>query len=63
MPDHFGVPDRGLWQRGYAAEAERSLLPITRLDEALGVVRPFIDPLLDGTAGGTWDPHRAGWAS
>ncbi|MGH2704934.1 MAG: nucleotidyl transferase AbiEii/AbiGii toxin family protein [Actinomycetota bacterium] len=62
--DRFTVPDRDLWERGYAAEAERSLLPIARrLDEALAVVRPFLDPLLDGTARGTWDPHDAGWAS
>ncbi len=61
LPSRFTVPDRGLWERGYAAEAERSLLPIARtLAEALAVVGPFIDPLLDGTAGGTWDPER-GW--
>jgi nucleotidyltransferase AbiEii toxin of type IV toxin-antitoxin system len=27
LPGHFTVPDRKLWERGYAAEAERSLLP------------------------------------
>jgi hypothetical protein len=27
LPGHFTVPDRKLWKRGYAAEAERSLLP------------------------------------
>jgi len=64
LPGHFTVPDRKLWERGYPAEAERSLLPIARtLDEALAVVRPFLDPLLDGTARGTWEPHDARWAS
>ncbi|MGH2924369.1 MAG: nucleotidyl transferase AbiEii/AbiGii toxin family protein, partial [Solirubrobacterales bacterium] len=58
----FDVPDRDLWERGYAAEAGRSLLPMARtLDEALAVVRPFLDPLLDGTATGRWDPKQRRW--
>jgi hypothetical protein len=64
LPDRFAVPDRELWERGYAAEAERSLLPLARtLDEALAVVRPFLDPLLDGTAHGVWQPHDRRWTS
>jgi hypothetical protein len=48
--------------RGYVAEAERSLLPTARtLDLALAVVRPFVDPLLAGTAIGTWDPKHGRW--
>jgi hypothetical protein len=63
-PEHFRVPDRGLWERGYPAEAGRSLLGTARtLDEALDVVRPFLDPLLDGTARGTWHPRNARWAT
>jgi hypothetical protein len=31
------------------------------LDDALAVVRPLIDPLLDGTAAGRWDPDSAAW--
>jgi hypothetical protein len=62
LPDRFDVPDRELWERGYAAEAGRSLLPIARtLDEALAFVRPCLDPLLDGTAAGRWDPERRVW--
>ncbi|MGC9221709.1 MAG: nucleotidyl transferase AbiEii/AbiGii toxin family protein [Solirubrobacteraceae bacterium] len=64
LPELFDVPDRALWERGYAAEPRRSLLPIAHeLDEALGVVRPFLDPLLDGTARGTWDPGQRAWIS
>jgi hypothetical protein len=64
LPKHFGVPARDLWERGYAAEAGRSLLPVARtLDEALAVVSPFLDPLLDGTAVGTWDPKQGRWVS
>lgn len=62
LPTHFDVPDRQLWQRGYSAEAGRSLLPAARtLDEALAVVRPFVDPLLIGTAVGSWDPNAGAW--
>ena len=62
LPDRFDVPDRGLWKPGYAAEARRSLLPIAQdLDQALEIVRPFIDPLLGGTADGTWDPATRQW--
>lgn len=62
LPSHFRVPDRPLWERGYATEASDSLLPSARtLDEALAVVRPFLDPLLDGTAVGTWDPNARLW--
>jgi hypothetical protein len=31
------------------------------LAEALATVRPFLDPILAGTATGTWDPEAAGW--
>jgi hypothetical protein len=62
LPKHFTVPDRDLWVRGYSAEAQRSLLPVARrLDGALRVVRPFIDPVLDGSAKGRWDPKKTRW--
>lgn len=62
LPKHFGVPARDQWERGYAAEARRSLLPVAlTLDDALAIVSPFLDSLLDGTAVGTWDPKRGRW--
>jgi hypothetical protein len=62
LPERFRVPDRELWETGYAAEAARSLLPVAHsLDEALALVRPFLDPLLDGTATGNWDPNTGEW--
>lgn len=62
LPRRFDVPDRILWEPGYAAEAQRSFLATSRnLDEALVVVRPFIDPLIDGTAAGKWDPATGRW--
>jgi hypothetical protein len=62
LPHRFAVPDRQLWERGYQREAARSLLQTAQtLDDALNVVRPFLDPLLDGTASGRWDPGRRAW--
>ena len=62
LPDHFDAPDRRSWERGYAAEARRSLLSTEQtLDDALAAVVPFIDPLLDDSAHGHWDPERQAW--
>ena len=64
LPARFDVPDRALWEPGYAAEAGRSLLPIAReLDEALAVVRPFLDPLLSASVSGTWDHTEGRWGA
>jgi hypothetical protein len=64
LPARFSVPDRSLWERGYAAEASRSLLPVAHtLDEALATVSPFLDPLLDESAKGTWDPEHRQWST
>ena len=63
LPTYFAAPDRDIWERGYAAEAQRSLLLIApRLDEALAIVRPFVDPLLDQTAAGVWMPKAGEWS-
>lgn len=62
LPASFDVPDRRLWESGYAAEARRSLLAAGRtLNEALTLVKPFIDPLLDQSATGHWDPGSRQW--
>ncbi len=64
LPPRFAVPDRDLWESGYAAEARRSLLPVApTLDHALAVVRPFLDPLLGGDAAGRWDPEQQAWVA
>jgi hypothetical protein len=63
LPGRSTVPDRDLWERGYAAEARRSLPSAARtLSEALEIVTPFIDPLLDESAAGTWKPDARRWS-
>jgi hypothetical protein len=62
LPETFDVPDRALWEAGYNAEARRSSLTVGRtLDDALPLVKRFIDPLLDGTAAGLWDRALGRW--
>lgn len=63
LPRRFDVPDRPLWETGFFAEATRSLLQVgRRLDDALSIVRPFLDPLLQRTAVGTWDHNAGRWS-
>jgi len=63
LPDRFDVPDRSLWEAGYAAEVRRSNLNTAHtLDEALATVRPFVDPLFDGTASGSWERESGKWS-
>ena len=62
VPRRFDAPDRALWEPGYAAEARRWTIPMaSTLDDALGVVRPCLDALLDGSATGTWRPELGAW--
>jgi len=62
LPAAFAVPDREAWKRGYEAEAARSLLEVAAtLEEALELMARFADPLLDGSAHGSWDPGEATW--
>ncbi len=63
LPERFAVPDTALWERGYMAEARRSLLATAQtLDEALEAVAPFVDPLLAGGATGAWNPRARQWS-
>lgn len=62
LPTSFDVPDETIWERGFRAEARRaSGLDITDLAAALQVVRLFLDPVLDGTAAGLWNPEMHTW--
>lgn len=63
LPQRFEAPDTAVWEAGYAAEARRALIPTARsLSEALHAVRPYLDPLFDGTAIGRWHPEGGVWS-
>jgi predicted nucleotidyltransferase component of viral defense system len=60
----FNVPDPEIWIRGYRAEAKRTVgLEAVELDDAVRVVRPFLDPLLSHSATGDWNPQTREWES
>lgn len=62
LPKSFDVPERSLWDRGYAAEGRRSLLETAQtLEDALAIVRPFLDPLFQGRSAGVWYPAEQRW--
>ena len=64
LPKEFSVPDERMWKPGYASEAKRShLTKELTLEGALVLARAFLDPLLDGTASGRWNPKRRRWES
>jgi hypothetical protein len=64
LPVRFDVPDRAMWERGYVAEAGRSLLlAARRVGQALTAVSPFANPLLNGSARGRWQPISRRWVT
>src|SRR5262249_28724825 len=64
LPGRLLVPGPALLGPRRAAAGGRSLLPTARtLDGARAAVGPVLDPLLDGTARGTWHPRDRRWTS
>lgn len=60
----FTVPDQEIWVAGYRAEARRTVgLEAVELDDAVQVIRPFLDPLLSHSATGQWNPQTQQWES
>jgi hypothetical protein len=63
LPDSFDVPDRTLWEEGYAAEVRRSILETAQtLDDALEIVRCYLNPILMGRSAGVWIPGERRWS-
>jgi len=61
----FDVPDREMWETGYARVAARApgLDGFRTLHEALAVVTPFVDPIVTGgRTAGRWNPATGDWA-
>lgn len=60
----FDVPDRTMWEAGYAKIAARvpGLDEHRSLDAALAIVQPLVNPILAGTrTAGRWLPEAATW--
>jgi len=62
LPTRFDIPDMDHWSRHYPIEARkvRGLTERT-LADAVSVARNFVDPILAGTATGSWDPVSLLW--
>nr|WP_260408189.1 nucleotidyl transferase AbiEii/AbiGii toxin family protein [Planomonospora venezuelensis] len=55
------VPDEKLWRAGYASVARDADVP-KDLDEALGIAKALVDPVLDGRVrAGRWEPAAMTW--
>jgi hypothetical protein len=62
LPTALPILDWPGWRAGYSrATRDTPGLAEKDLDSALATVRRFIDPVLDGTAVGRWNPERLAW--
>lgn len=62
LPDGLPTPEAPGWRPGYARVARDAPRLVEQdLDDALVTVRRLIDPILRGSAAGTWDPDRLTW--
>lgn len=61
-PARFVVPDEARWRQGWQSPKNRAR-PLTGVpfDQAVDRVSSFLDPVLDGTARGRWDPDAGVW--
>lgn len=62
LPAEFTVPDAS-WAAGYAAKSKdvSGLDGYRDLASAMDLVKRMLDPVLDGTATGRWDPDQQHW--
>ncbi|MFI1106593.1 nucleotidyl transferase AbiEii/AbiGii toxin family protein [Streptomyces physcomitrii] len=62
LPDAFQVPGTD-WHEGYPKQAKLvlGLNGCATLSEAAALAAAFVDPLLSGTASGSWSPSAAAW--
>jgi Nucleotidyl transferase AbiEii toxin, Type IV TA system len=64
LPDRVTLPERGDWRAGYAREVRNAPAVVDRdLDAAAVLAGRFLDPILSGTAKGTWQPDALAWSS
>jgi hypothetical protein len=61
LPTRFSVPDLVLWRRGYPARAREAATAIPDFDTAVDTVAALLNPVLEGTAAGSWNPATITW--
>lgn len=62
LPDQLTVPSTPDWPAGFAREMRNAPAAVDRtLDAALATSRRFMDPILQGSATGVWDPGAQSW--
>lgn len=62
LPDSLAIPSTPDWPAGFARELRNAPAAVDRtLDAALSTARCFIDPILQGSAAGVWDPASLSW--
>jgi hypothetical protein len=62
LPTRFSAPDVAGWRAGYARVARDVPGLVERdLESATAAVKGFLDPVLGGSATGTWRPDRQRW--
>ena len=64
LPARLAVPQGDDWRSGYARIARAvPQLRETEFDVAVAIVQAFLNPVLDGTARGRWNPSGLRWES
>jgi hypothetical protein len=61
LPARFAVPDLEVWRRGYPAKAREVPGVVPDFDAAVHLVASLLDPILNGTARGEWNPTATRW--
>lgn len=62
VPAEFAVPDAVAWEAAYHTYAQRLRhLQGMSFEEAVALVKEFLDPVLGGRRDGWWQPERRGW--
>lgn len=63
LPSRFAVPDEERWREGWGQPLTKArVFDDVSFDDAVDRVRSFLDPVLDGSARGRWNPDLGVWS-
>jgi hypothetical protein len=63
LPERFSVPDPVGWAVRYPRVAAEAPGPVIDYDIAAHLAGLIFDPIVNGTAAGTWNPSAQVWMS